>query len=403
MCLLGIVPKKSDRQEITTAWLRDVYERNSDGFGFAWSTPSGGVHTFKSIGKFREFKKAWREMERHSGEFAFHLRMKTHGEISKEMAHPYPVGETGLHLMHNGVLACGNAGDHTKSDTWHYINDVVLPLYEKLGDGLFTPQLLEMMGQAIGNNRFVIVDKQGGLHVVNRRQGVTWNGMWLSNTYAWSAAKFGFHRGASQHASGRNLMALDLDDEEDDDRFDWRSWSDWSKQGRKLAEQNRKRAVYRAPTDTRVGTSGREKQSAVVGTLLGKGGKPVKVDIDEPAPAGGVGNPAYDFIQMLYTLGYTKAANELSQRDVEEYITTFGEGALEETSVEVCDLTWGDDDIIDEIRMTYAEADPGDAMSDPLSLSDLDEGDEADEEAALNNWFIEQRRTQQLLDLVGNY
>lgn len=347
MCLLGIVPKKSDRQEITTAWLRDVYERNSDGFGFAWSTPSGGVHVFKSVGKFREFKKAWREMERHSGEFAFHLRMKTHGEISKAMAHPYPVGETGLHLMHNGVLACGNAGDRTKSDTWHYINDVVLPLYNRIGDGIFAPELLKMMGEAIGNNRFVIVDRTGGLHVVNRQQGVEWNGMWLSNTYAWSASKFGFYRGASGgNAYGGTSLA-------DDDGFDWKDWRTWSRQGNNPGPRNHPRRANKPV----LGSSARSRQMTVIGNLLGKDGKPVTVNTDdkEPAPAGGIGNPSYDFIQLLYTLGYTDAANELSQNDVDDYIKAFGGDALEEFSVEVCEFTLDDDEIIAEIQMLEAE------------------------------------------------
>ena len=105
MCLLGIVPKKSERQDVSTDWLRDVYSRNPDGFGFMWHTPNGGVHVYKDVGKFRAFKRAWRQMEQHSGEFAFHLRMKTHGAISREMAHPYPIGDTGMNwLLRNDPL-----------------------------------------------------------------------------------------------------------------------------------------------------------------------------------------------------------------------------------------------------------------------------------------------------------
>lgn len=361
MCLLGIVPKKSERQETTTAWLRDVYERNSDGFGFAWSTPSGGVHTFKSIGKFREFKKAWREMERHSGEFAFHLRMRTHGPVTKEMAHPYPIGETGMHLMHNGVLACGNAGDRTKSDTWHYINDIVLPLYNQVGEGIFSPILLDMMGDAIGNNRFVIVDKQGKLHVVNKHQGVTWNGMWLSNTYAWSASKFGYY---SSRSKAMTPIGGNVFDDDDKPQKSWDDWKRWQAGGTGPARSLGTPSIL-PPVRSLAGPT-RSRQVAVVGTLLDKDGKPVKFDKDEDitVPANGVGNPSYDFIQLLYTLGYTDAANRLSQSNVDDYLEVFGIDALDTFSGEVAEFELEDREIIDEILMRDVETEDGEDDAD---------------------------------------
>ena len=59
---------------------------------------------------------------------AFHLRMKTHGDINLDNCHPYEVLNQQEHgidlwLMHNGILSTGNASDETKSDTWHYIKN----------------------------------------------------------------------------------------------------------------------------------------------------------------------------------------------------------------------------------------------------------------------------------------
>jgi hypothetical protein len=192
MCLLFLVPDRANREAVDDAWLADIYKRNDDGFGFMWHTKAGGPQHYKAVGPVADFIAAYRKMERHAKSFAVHVRMATHGAVETSQSHPYPIDDLGTAwLMHNGVLSTGNWADRSKSDTWHYINDTVAPLYASLGDGLFVPQLLDMMGDAIGNNRFILMDQTGGFHVVNRDQGLTWRGMWLSNTYAWSAVKYG--------------------------------------------------------------------------------------------------------------------------------------------------------------------------------------------------------------------
>ncbi len=192
MCLIAVVPPRAEREPVTDQWLADIYKRNDDGFGFMWHTRKKGPQTYKAVGKVADFIAAYRQMERHANGFAVHVRMATHGKVEQAMSHPYPVDDQGqLYMMHNGILACGNTADASKSDTWHYINDVIRPMYEDMGTKMFKDYMLELIGEAIGNNRFVFIDKEGKLHIVNEHQGLTWSNMWLSNTYAWPASSYG--------------------------------------------------------------------------------------------------------------------------------------------------------------------------------------------------------------------
>jgi hypothetical protein len=91
--------------------------------------------------------------------------------------------------MHNGILSTGNKADTSKSDTWHYIKDYLRPMLALNPDYAFTPAFADIIGSHIGSsNKFVLMDEQGRQAVVNQDAGVYWSGLWLSNTYAWSAS-----------------------------------------------------------------------------------------------------------------------------------------------------------------------------------------------------------------------
>jgi len=126
---------------------------------------------------------------------AFHLRMRTHGDIDLLNCHPYEIlnrSEHGLDLwlMHNGVLATGNRADITKSDTWHYIQDYLKPMLASNPDFAFHPSFKALIEDHIGgSNKFVIMDNEGRQTVINQSSGVYWGGLWLSNTYAWTSSK----------------------------------------------------------------------------------------------------------------------------------------------------------------------------------------------------------------------
>ena len=125
---------------------------------------------------------------------AFHLRMRTHGNIDLANCHPYEVLNRAEHgidlwLMHNGILSTGNKANEKMSDTWHYINDYLKPMLAGNPDFAFHPAFKALVSDHIGgSNKFVLMDNEGRQVVINEDAGVYWGGLWLSNTYAWSAS-----------------------------------------------------------------------------------------------------------------------------------------------------------------------------------------------------------------------
>jgi hypothetical protein len=120
--------------------------------------------------------------------------MRTHGDTDLTNCHPYEVLNMlehgiSLWLMHNGILSTGNKADTSKSDTWHYIKDYLRPMLAHNPDYAFTPAFQDIVGSHIGSsNKFVLMDNTGRQAVVNQTSGVYWAGLWLSNTYAWTAS-----------------------------------------------------------------------------------------------------------------------------------------------------------------------------------------------------------------------
>lgn len=184
MCLL-ITANAGVGEDIEDHWLEDFYKRNDDGYGFMYAADDK-LHIIKRLGSVEDFKKDWRSLT--GATRAVHLRMRTHGDIDLENCHPYEVIPGEIALMHNGILRTGNAADKTKSDTWHFIQDYLRPILERDPGMMFEPAFQEMLGEFIGHsNKFVLLDRFGGMVEINYAHGYTWRDMWMSNLYAWSA------------------------------------------------------------------------------------------------------------------------------------------------------------------------------------------------------------------------
>lgn len=192
MCLL--ITQSTQSARLSDEWLEDFYDYNSDGVGVMYAQNDQLVIEKVLPKNAQQFTAFYRE-HIEGKTCAFHLRMRTHGAIDLDNCHPYEVlnrAEHGLDLwlMHNGVLATGNARDLTKSDTWHYIRDFLRPMLAHNPDYAFTQSFADIIGTHIGaSNKFVLMDNSGRMATINEGSGVFWAGMWLSNTYAWSASK----------------------------------------------------------------------------------------------------------------------------------------------------------------------------------------------------------------------
>lgn len=191
MCLL--VNQQSTSPILSDEWLSDFYSYNPDGIGVMYAN-NGELIVKKLLPKSAEdFIAFYREFIAGKN-CAFHLRMRTHGDIDLENCHPYPILNRLEHgidlwLMHNGILSTGNKADESKSDTWHYINDYLKPMLSANPDFTFHPSFAEIVGDHIGSsNKFILMDNEGRQTIINQSSGVYWGGLWLSNTYAWSSS-----------------------------------------------------------------------------------------------------------------------------------------------------------------------------------------------------------------------
>lgn len=191
MCLL--VTQTNNSPALSDAWLEDFYSFNSDGVGVMYSLHDRLIVEKilpTSADDFIHFYRNHIEGKN----CAFHLRMRTHGDTDLTNCHPYEVLNQQEHgvdlwLMHNGILSTGNAGDTSKSDTWHYIRDYLRPMLANNPAFAFTEQFRSLIGTHIGSgNKFVLMDSFGNQSTVNQRSGVYWAGLWLSNEYAWTAS-----------------------------------------------------------------------------------------------------------------------------------------------------------------------------------------------------------------------
>jgi len=192
MCLLITQAKNSP--ELHSEWISDFYSYNSDGVGVMY-VEKGNLIVKKSLPKTERELLAFYDAHIKGKNCAWHLRMRTHGDIDLDNCHPYQILNKATHgidmwLMHNGILSTGNKENPKKSDTYHYIKNFLIPMLAKNPDFAFHPAFNLVVAEHIGHsNKFVIMDSKGRMATINKDAGVYWHGMWLSNTYAWTASR----------------------------------------------------------------------------------------------------------------------------------------------------------------------------------------------------------------------
>lgn len=202
MCLIIYKPASI---RITKELADDVFTKNKDGFGLIYhDAEAKTVNSFKILGTKEQIWEALQPFM--DKELLMHWRMQTHGDIDLENCHPYeliPDGPLPSYMMHNGILSTGNAADKTKSDTWHYIRDYLRPIVQANPEVLHTPAFQALVKNHIGNsNKFAIMDGRGEVVIINREAGIEFEGMWFSNTYAWSASYFGAYKSVNNGYQG---------------------------------------------------------------------------------------------------------------------------------------------------------------------------------------------------------
>ena len=230
MCLIITGKSAQIRSTLlnTSGMLADIFSSNPDGIGIMYGSAKGlrVVKTLpKNIGDATAFI---RKLPTDDRDLAIHFRWTTHGHTDLSNCHPYDVTPGYIAMMHNGVLHTGNAKDTARSDTYHFIQDYLRDAVHEAPSLVHNEGFLTMVAEFIGDNRFVFMDGEGRMSHVNYDQGIEHDGLWFSNTYAWtptklipnyySSGKYG-KRYASAYNNSYNAY---LDGEYDDEMYGYR-------------------------------------------------------------------------------------------------------------------------------------------------------------------------------------
>ena len=125
MCIIVFIPKN---ETITKTEVKEMWEVNSDGAGYAYNTGKK-VHFQKG---FMTFKQYWKAIEKLIGkrDLVLHLRIATNPTINKEQTHPFKLGNVRkLKGVTKQPLICMNGIIHNQheyknmNDTQSYIKD----------------------------------------------------------------------------------------------------------------------------------------------------------------------------------------------------------------------------------------------------------------------------------------
>lgn len=202
MCL--IIRCEQDK-ELKLHHFKNMYRRNDDGYGFMWVQDNAINGLKRSDATVDELYEKYKELKEFNP--VIHLRMRTHGKVNEENAHPYYCGY-GIWLMHNGVLHHPSiTSNHDMSDTWQFIEQTLNPLFKQTKNPhvlIRTEAFKHLMEGFIGSGNRVVLGDRGGFVYFNEN---TWfkvpddiediGGLLVSNTYAWDVNEF--KKKASNH------------------------------------------------------------------------------------------------------------------------------------------------------------------------------------------------------------
>lgn len=218
MCIIVVKPKGEEFPTWKT--LETCFDNNGDGAGFMWNDGKGGVSIRKGFMEFSSFKKAIKELKRNMTKdtaVVMHFRIKTHGEVSRECCHPFPL-ENSLERLrltecscrwgvaHNGIIT-GRMTNARCSDTMDYVMKVLYPLMKVGGsDWLQSKWVQNLIVDTCDSTKFAILNGNGNVKLIGNFQSK--DGCFFSNsTYETSRYTYGsFTNGAAPKQQSTSIV-----------------------------------------------------------------------------------------------------------------------------------------------------------------------------------------------------
>ncbi len=179
MCIMLTKPasERLDKQAI-----RNCFDGNGDGAGFAWA--SGGLLNIQKRPQW-DFEELWNALvEREHLPMLIHFRLSTHGGLTTANTHPFHLvtGDPKIQLAmaHNGIFKVKPSGDD--SDTVAVIKSFIQPALMKNPNIVTTKKFRNAIKPYAGWSRIAWMDNYGTFYYYGHEEGETWNGCWWSNS-----------------------------------------------------------------------------------------------------------------------------------------------------------------------------------------------------------------------------
>lgn len=206
ICIAICKPIKAEIPSMET--FKQCFTRNRDGAGVTW-LENGKLYIEKGFMKFEDFENFIKQLQSRidvtNTLMGFHFRIKTHGEVSKENTHPFPVStnmtdlkqlsfETdGKVAIHNGIISKFD-GTLKNSDTQEFIAEFLAPLNNGVPNWETNEHLVKLVEHMLGS-KMCVFNTDGTFKIL----GTGWiedNGVWYSNStyksYGYSYGRYSY-------------------------------------------------------------------------------------------------------------------------------------------------------------------------------------------------------------------
>ena len=165
MCVICFSPKGVDAP--TEEQIKDMFEANSDGAGYAYNGRNGKVFYKKGFMKVEDLLKELEPLKKWKNKnLAIHFRIGTAGKNDAATCHPFKITSrfnelretkgVGPVLFHNGILSKGGELDANSSDTQDFVA-AFAPLLKKFNKSKVRDKWIEEITD--GNKLLIMYDK----------------------------------------------------------------------------------------------------------------------------------------------------------------------------------------------------------------------------------------------------
>jgi hypothetical protein len=176
MCIAILKPAN---RTLTEEALRNCYNSNRDGAGFAYYDPE--IQEVCIRKGYFDFNKFWEDFKNYQKfKCLVHFRVATHKAVNGLNCHPWRVNDN-LVFIHNGTISGMNQNSDL-SDTGNFCDQILKGLMDVYPDFYLTDQFKWLVENSISSfNKLIFLDAKGNHLIVQEKAGYWDQECWFSN------------------------------------------------------------------------------------------------------------------------------------------------------------------------------------------------------------------------------